>query len=107
MCPSNAIINSFLLNKLLHHVDMSCIIETNEQLKYDMDKHNSEWMTGGPWYNTSICKKLHGNVFEGFIRNARTDRYNIMCSIDAHEKKHPSTFDDGRSGGGYEITYDR
>ena len=25
-----------------------------------MDKNNSEWMTGGPWYNTSICKKLHG-----------------------------------------------
>ena len=43
-------------------------------------------MTGGPWYNTSICKKLNGKVFEGFIRNARTDRYNIMCSIDAHLK---------------------
>ena len=51
-----------------------------------MEKHNSEWMTGGPWYNTSICKKLHGKVFEGFIRNARTYRYNIMCSIDAHKK---------------------
>ena len=24
--------------------------------------------------------------FEGFIRNARTERYHIMCSIDAHEK---------------------
>ena len=46
-------------------------------------------MTGGPWYNTSICKKLHGKVFEGFIRNARTDRYSIMCSIEAHEKEHP------------------
>ena len=32
-----------------------------------MDKHNSEWMTVGPWYNTSICKKLHGKVFEGFL----------------------------------------
>ena len=47
--------------------------------------HNSERMTGGPWYNTSICKKLHGNVFEEFIRNTRTDIYNIMCSIDEHE----------------------
>ena len=42
-------------------------------------------MIGGPWYNTSICKKLHGKLFEVFIRNARTDRYNIMCSIDAHK----------------------
>ena len=57
-------------------------------------------MTGGTWYNTSICKKLHGNVFEGFIRNARTDRYNIMCSIDEHEKEHQSYFDDGSRGGG-------
>ena len=51
-------------------------------------KKNPECMTGGPWYNTSICKKLHGNVFERFIRNERTDRYNIMCSIDENEKEH-------------------
>ena len=43
-------------------------------------------MTGGPWYNTYICKKLHGKVFEGFIRNARNERYNIMCYINSHEK---------------------
>ena len=65
-----------------------------------MEKHNSEWMTGGPWYNMSICKKLHGKVFEGFIINARTDRYNIMCSIDSHEKEQQSYFDYGRSSGG-------
>ena len=45
-------------------------------------------MTGGTWYNTYICKKLHGKVLEGFIRNARMDRYNVMCSIYAHEKEH-------------------
>ena len=65
-----------------------------------MDKYNSEWMTCGPWYNTSIFKKLNGKLFEGFIRNARTDRYNIMCPIDAHEKEHPSYCDDGRISGG-------
>ena len=42
-------------------------------------------MTGGTWYNTSICNKSHENMFEGFIRNARTGRYNIMCSINEHE----------------------
>ena len=55
-----------------------------------MEKHNSDWMTGGTWYNTSICKNIHGNVFEVFIRNARTDRYNIMCDIDAHEMFYSS-----------------
>ena len=43
-------------------------------------------MTGGPWYNTSIFNKLHDKkVFEGFIIYARTDRYNIMCSIDSYK----------------------
>ena len=50
------IITSFVLNTVLHHVGMLWIIEPHEQLKYDMDKHNLDWMTGGSWYNTSICK---------------------------------------------------
>ena len=62
-------------------------------------------MTGGPWYNTSICKKLHGKLFEGFIINARTDRYNIMCSIDAYEIEHQLySCDDGSSGGGFPLS---
>ena len=53
-----------------------------------MDIQNSDWMTGGPQYNTSICKKSHGKLFEGFIINARNDIYHIMCYIDAYEKEH-------------------
>ena len=76
------IIKQFVLNTMLHHVGMIWIIENNEELRYDMHILNSDWLTGGPWYNISICKKLHGNLFEGFIINARTDRYSIICSID-------------------------
>ena len=72
------IITSFLLNTLLHHVGISWIIETHKQLKYDRDKYNLDWKRGGSWYNTSICKKINGTMFEEFIRNARTDRYIIM-----------------------------
>ena len=79
-------ITNVVLNTILHHVGILWIVETREKLQYDTDKHNSEWMTGGPWYNTYICKKIHGKLFERFIINSRTDRYNIMCSIDAHEK---------------------
>ena len=68
-----------------------------------MDKHNPDWITGGPWYNTSICKQLHRKVFEVFIRNARTKKYNLMSSIGAHEKNYPSVHDDGSSGGGSPI----
>ena len=60
-------------------------------------------MTGGPWYNKYFCKKLRGKLFEGFIRNARTDRYNIMCSIDANEKEHQAYSRDGSSGGGCQL----
>ena len=83
------IITSFVLNTVLHHVVMSWIIETNQHMEYDMEKHNSNWMTSGPWYNTSICKKLHGKLFEEFILNAKTERYNSMCSIGTHEKQNP------------------
>ena len=58
-------------------------------------------MTGGPWYNKSICKKLDGKLSEGIIIDARADRYNILCSIAAYEKLYqPSSSDYGRSDGG-------
>ena len=70
-----------------------------------MDILNSYWLTGGPWYNTSICKKLNGKLFEGFIIKARTDRYNIMCSIDPYERENQSSIcDDGRRGGGCPLS---
>ena len=39
-------------------------------------------------------------MFDRYIRNAITDRYNIMRSIDAHGKYQPSSVDEGTSGGG-------
>ena len=85
---------------MLQHVGVLWIIETHEELKYDMDIQNSVWFTGGPWYNTYICKKLHGKLFERFIINARTEIYNIMCYINEYERDHQSSsWDDGSSGG--------
>ena len=52
------IITNFALNRMLHHVGMLWIIEYHEELKYDMDIQNSDWSTGGTWYNTSICNEL-------------------------------------------------
>ena len=44
-----------------------------------MDKNNYQyWLNKGPWYNTSICLKSHGSRFEDFIKQAITDRYNLM-----------------------------
>ena len=54
------IITTFVLNTMLHHFGMMWIIENHEEIKDDLDILNSDWLTGGPWYNTYICKELHG-----------------------------------------------
>ena len=36
------IITNFVFNKLLHHVGMIWIIENHDQIKYNMDIHNSD-----------------------------------------------------------------
>ena len=65
-----------------------------------MDKNNhQDWLNKGPWYNTSICLKLHGSRFEDFITQARTDRYNLMCSLVAHDKLQPDYKNDESSIG--------
>ena len=33
-----------------------------------------------------ICSKLYGSTVEGFIKQDRTDIYNIMCSLVAHDR---------------------
>ena len=44
-------------------------------MEYDIEENDPD---KGPWYNTAICYILHETVFEDYIRNARTYRYNIM-----------------------------
>ena len=60
-------------------------------MKYEMDKNNhQDWLNKGPWYNTSIYLKLHGIMFEDFIKHAITYRYNLVCSLVAHDKMQPN-----------------
>ena len=81
------IITKFVLNAILHHVGMSWIIRSNKEMKYEIDENNhQDWLNKGPWYNTLINLNLHGSMFEYFITHARTDRYNFMFSLVAHDK---------------------
>ena len=81
-------ITTFVLNTILHHVGMPWILCSNKKIKYEMDKSNHpNCLNKGPWYNTSICSSLHGSLFDDFITHAITDRYNLLCSIVAHDKK--------------------
>ena len=61
------IITSFMLSTVLQYVGMPWMIETHEQFKYDMVKHNLDWITGGPWYNTSIFLNYMGQCLKNIL----------------------------------------
>ena len=65
-----------------------------------------EWFDTGPWYNKNICSKLHGINFEDFITQVRTDRYNIMCYLVAHDGLQENKTDDESSIGDRVIPND-
>ena len=93
---------------MLHHVGMSWIISSKEEMDYDnfTNSKNLEWFDTGPWYNKNICSKLHEITFEDFITQARTDRYNIMCSLVDHDRLQDNKKDDESSIGDREIPND-
>ena len=92
---------------MLHHVGMSWIISSNLEMEYEMNKTNhQDWLNKGPWYKISICSKLHGIRFEDFITQARTDQYNIMCSLVSHDRLQLDYKDDESSIGYREIPND-
>ena len=94
------LITNLLLNTILHHFGMSWIIILSKEMKYDTDVNNhQDWLNKGPWYNTPIYLKLHGSRVEYFITHARTDRYNLMCYLVAHDRLKLDYKDDESSIG--------
>ena len=67
---------------------------------------NVGWFETGPWHDKNICSKLYGTTFEGFIKQARTYRYNIMCSLVAHDRLQDNEQDDESSLGDRVIPKD-
>ena len=61
------IITQFVLNKVLYNVGLYWIISSKKQVEYDMEEKNPDWLNKVPCYNTAICSKLHGTVFEDYI----------------------------------------
>ena len=49
-------ITKFVVSAILHHVDMSWIICSNKEMKYETDESNHQyWLNQVTCYNTSIC----------------------------------------------------
>ena len=53
-----------------------------------------------------MYSKLHGIWFEDFITQARTDQYNLMCSLVDHDRLQPDYEDDEISIGDIAIPND-
>ena len=98
-------VTKFVLNKILYHVGMSWIIRSDEEMKYEMEENNhQDLLIKGPWYNTAICLRLHGGLFEYFITHVISDRYTISCFLVAHDKIQPYYKNDESSIGDRSIT---
>ena len=53
---SEEMITKFVLNEILHLVDMTWIICSNEEILYEIDESNhTNWLKKCPFYNTVIC----------------------------------------------------
>ena len=70
------------------------------------NRKNLSWFDTGPWHNKNICSKLYGTTFEGFITQARTDRYNIMRYLVSHDRIQDNKQDDESSIGDRVIPND-
>ena len=71
-------ITKFVLTTILYHVGMLCIISSNNEIKYEIDEsNNQDWLNKGPWYNTGICSRLHGIMFEDFITHIGFHSYKV------------------------------
>ena len=93
---------------MLHNVGISWIIRSIKEMDYNKytNSNHLDWFNTGPWYNKNICSKFHGIKFEDFITQARTDRYNIMCSLVSHDRLQTDYKDDEISIGNRSIPND-
>ena len=90
---------------VFRNVGLFCIIQPNQKLNFYSRTHFPSWVINGQWYNTMICSLLNGSSFEDYVTSARQDKYNLMCSIEAHEVYHPTINYDSSSGGGRPLTF--
>ena len=60
----NSVITNFVILSVFQNIGLLWIIENNKHYKFEMDLEDTRWTDKGPWYNTTICTKLNGLIFE-------------------------------------------
>ena len=71
---------------MFRQIGLFWIIQSNKNLNFDFKNHFPSWILNDPWYTTTMCSQLYGSVFGDYFATAKRDKYNLMCSIEAHRK---------------------
>ena len=79
-------ITPFVTNMVFQNIGLFWIIQSNKNLSFDFQKHCPSWTLNGPWHNNNICTRVYSLVFKNYFTTTKRDKYNLMCSIEAHEK---------------------
>ena len=70
-----------------------------------MDENNhQDWLNTGTWCNKYICLKFMEVCLSILLHMQEQKRYNLMCSLVAHDKMQPYYEDDERSLGDSSTT---
>ena len=82
------------MNSMLHHVGMSWMISSKEEMDYDnfTNIKNLGWFDTSPWNNKNICSKLYGTTFEGLLnRLEKTDTISCVHYLSSYHQKLKNT----------------
>ena len=63
-------ITPFVKNMIFQPVGLSWMIKSNQKLNFYIQLHCLYWVINIPWYNTMICSRLHGILFEDYVTTA-------------------------------------
>ena len=88
---------------VFHNVWLLCIIKKNSQLKFEMAAQVCQWMDKIPWYKTTISTKLHGQIFEDYLKTGRKYRYALVFFVNVYDIDHVPMTCDASSGVGIPI----
>ena len=81
--PFNKYITTFSVNGVFQHVELECIVDYNDTIRFDVQDLFPSWVCDGKWNNRAICLQLHGYSFGNYsTQEERTDI--IFCVILMH-----------------------
>ena len=67
----------FVTNMVIRNVDISWIIDSKEELKFDFDHNCPNCILNFLCYNTTICEHLYSSLFDDYFKTSLNDRYNL------------------------------